>query len=281
MLEDLTGMDAKTIPLDEPKVMSLFSSTEALGITEEQERSKVATYAIPEFGTKFVRQMLLDTKPTTFGELVRISGLSHGTDVWLNNAQTLIEEGIVTLKEAICTRDDIMTYLISMGLDPGKAFKIMEFVRKGKASKDPETWKGHVETMKAANIPEWFIDSCAKIKYMFPKAHAAAYVTNAFRIAWFKVHIPMAYYTAYFSIRADAFDSEFMIYGKEKVKAKMKECVDEDCEVDEEDEWNTEKNFEVEYDDDTENFLHNKILFNKIKHILNKRRTLCLKLFLF
>ena len=167
--------------------------------------------------------MLVDTRPTTFDELIRISGLSHGTDVWLGNAQSLIEDGIVTLTEAICCRDDIMIYLIKQGLPPNPAFKIMETVRKGKALKDPEQWKKYVDLMKEHNVPDWYIKSCEKIKYMFPKAHAAAYVTNAFRIAWFKVHIPLAYYAAYYSIRAKAFDAQWMIFGKEKVKNKMKE----------------------------------------------------------
>ena len=167
--------------------------------------------------------MLVDTKPTTFDELIRISGLSHGTDVWLGNAQSLIEAGTVTLQDAICCRDDIMIYLIKMGLEPNPAFKIMETVRKGKALKDPEQWEKYKAMMKEHNVPDWYIKSCEKIKYMFPKAHAAAYVTNAFRIAWFKVHEPLAYYAAYFSIRADEFDSDCMIFGKEKVKNKMKE----------------------------------------------------------
>ena len=168
--------------------------------------------------------MLVDTKPTTFDELIRISGLSHGTDVWLGNAQSLIEEGTVTLTEAICCRDDIMIYLIKQGLPPNPAFKIMEKVRKGKALKDPAKWAEDVALMREHNVPEWYIKSCEKIKYMFPKAHAAAYVTNAFRIAWFKVHEPLAYYAAFFSIRAsDEFDSEIMCFGKEKVKNKMKE----------------------------------------------------------
>lgn len=167
--------------------------------------------------------MLVDTKPTTFDELIRISGLSHGTDVWLGNAQTLIEEGTTTLQNSICCRDDIMIYLIKKGVPPNPAFKIMETVRKGKALKDKEKWAQNVELMKEHDVPDWYIKSCEKIKYMFPKAHAAAYVTNAFRIAWFKVHQPKAYYTAYFTIRADEFDSEIMCYGKEKVKNKMKE----------------------------------------------------------
>ena len=223
MLYDLTGIDPTKVPLDDKETMSIFSSTDALGVTPEQIGSKVGSFGIPEFGTKFVRGMLLDTKPTTFDELIRISGLSHGTDVWLGNAQTLIEEGTVTLQDAICCRDDIMIYLIKKGVPPNPAFKIMETVRKGKALKDKEKWAENVALMKEHNVPDWYIKSCEKIKYMFPKAHAAAYVTNAFRIAWFKVHEPKAYYTAFFSIRADDFDSECMIFGKEKVKNKMRE----------------------------------------------------------
>ena len=223
MLYDITGIDPTKVPLDDKETMSIFSSTKALGVTPEQIKSEVGSYGIPEFGTKFVRGMLVDTRPTTFDELIRISGLSHGTDVWLGNAQSLIDEGTVTLQDAICCRDDIMIYLIKMGLDPNKAFKIMETVRKGKALKDPEKWEGFKAAMKEKNIPDWYIKSCEKIKYMFPKAHAAAYVTNAFRIAWFKVHKPAAYYTAYFTIRADEFDSDIMCYGEEKVKNKMKE----------------------------------------------------------
>ncbi len=223
MLYDLTGIDPTKVPLDDKETMSIFSSTKALGVTKEQIKSEVGSYGIPEFGTKFVRGMLVDTRPTTFEELLRISGLSHGTDVWLGNAQTLIEEGTIKLSEAICTRDDIMIYLIKQGLPSQKAFKIMECVRKGKATKDPEKWQEYEAIMREHNVPEWYINSCKKIKYMFPKAHAAAYVTNAFRIAWFKVHYPMAYYTAYFTIRADEFDSDIMCYGEERVKNKMKE----------------------------------------------------------
>ncbi len=218
MLQDITGIDPQKIPLDDKETMSIFSSTKALGVTEDQIHSPVGTFGVPEFGTKFVRGMLVDTKPTKFEELLRISGLSHGTDVWLNNAQSLIEAGTIKLEDAICTRDDIMLYLIKKGLPPKPSFKIMECVRKGKGLTEEQE-----SLMRENDVPEWYIDSCKKIKYMFPKAHAAAYVTMAFRIAWFKVHIPMAYYTAYFSIRADAFDSEFMIYGKEKVKNKMRE----------------------------------------------------------
>ena len=223
MLQDLTGVDPKSIPLDDKETMSIFSSTTALGVTPEQIGSEVGTYGVPEFGTKFSRGMLLDTKPTTFEELIRLSGLSHGTDVWLGNAQDLINQGITTLSEAVCTRDDIMVYLMKCGLEPNSAFKIMEVVRKGKATKDPEKWKEYEALMREHNVPEWYMESCKKIKYMFPKAHAAAYVTMAFRIAWFKVHIPKAYYAAYFSIRAKQFDYDIMCFGKDKVKCKMKE----------------------------------------------------------
>ena len=222
MLYDLTGFDPTKVPLDDKATMSIYSSTEGLGVTPEQIHSEVGTYGIPESGTKFVRGMLKDTKPTTFEELLRISGLSHGTDVWLGNAQELINNGTATLSEVICTRDDIMLYLIKQGLEPNTAFKIMELVRKGKVAKEPEKWAKFKATMEENNVPKWYIDSCNKIKYLFPKAHAAAYVTNAFRIAWFKVHIPKAYYCAYFSIRADAFDSDIMCHGKEKVKNEMK-----------------------------------------------------------
>ena len=224
MLQDITGIDPTKVPLDDKDTMSIFSSTKALGVTPEQIHSEVGSFGVPEFGTKFVRGMLVDTKPKTFDELIRISGLSHGTDVWLGNAQSLIEAGTVTLNEAICCRDDIMIYLIKKGVPPNPAFKIMETVRKGKALKDPAKWEEYKSMMKEYNVPEWYIKSCEKIKYMFPKAHAAAYVTNAFRIAWFKVHEPLAYYAAFFSIRAsEDFDSDVMIFGKEKVKNKMKE----------------------------------------------------------
>jgi len=222
MLQDITGVDPKTIPMDDKETMSIFSSTEALGVTPEQINSKVGTFGIPEFGTKFVRGMLLDTLPNKFADLICISGLSHGTDVWLGNAKDLIDSGTVTLSEAVCTRDDIMVYLMKKGLPPSPAFKIMETVRKGKALKDPK-WPEYEAMMREHGVPEWYIGSCKKIKYMFPKAHAAAYVMMAFRIAWFKVHIPLAYYAAYFSIRAKAFDAEYMINGKEVVKQKMKE----------------------------------------------------------
>jgi len=214
MLEDITGLDAKTIPLDDKKVMSLFLSTEALGVTpDDLGGCTLGSLGIPEFGTDFVIQMLIDTKPQSFSDLIRISGLSHGTDVWLGNAQTLIQEGKATISTAICTRDDIMTYLILQGMDSELSFTIMESVRKGKGLK-PE-WE---TAMRAANVPEWYIWSCKKIKYMFPKAHAAAYVMMAFRIAYFKVYYPLAYYAAYFSIRAKAFSYELMCLGKERLE---------------------------------------------------------------
>ena len=219
MLEDLTGTDATKVPLDEPKVMSLFKSTEALGIKPEDIGGcPLGCLGIPEFGTDFVIQMLQDTKPQTFSDLIRISGLSHGTDVWLGNAQTLIEEGKATISTAICTRDDIMTYLIGMGLESEQAFTIMESVRKGKGLK-PE-WE---EEMTAHGVPDWYIWSCKKIKYMFPKAHAAAYVMMAYRIAWYKIYEPLAYYAAYFSIRASAFSYELMCMGQERLEYYMEE----------------------------------------------------------
>ena len=218
MLEDITHLDAQTIPLDNPEVMSLFKSTEALGIKPEDIGGcPLGCLGVPEFGTDFVIQMLVDTKPQSFSDLVRISGLSHGTDVWLGNAQTLIEEGKATISTAICTRDDIMTYLIGKGLDSEQSFTIMESVRKGKGLK-PE-WE---EEMLAHDVPDWYIWSCKKIKYMFPKAHAAAYVMMAWRIAWYKVYHPLAYYAAYFSIRAKAFSYEDMCLGKEHLDEKMR-----------------------------------------------------------
>ncbi|MBE7041978.1 MAG: PolC-type DNA polymerase III [Ruminococcaceae bacterium] len=218
MLEDLTGVDATTIQLDDKKTMSLFTGTEALGVTPEQIGSTVGTYGVPEFGTKFVRQMLVDTKPTTFAELVRISGLSHGTDVWVGNAQDLIVNDGLTLMDVICTRDDIMGFLIRKGLPNLASFKIMESVRKGKGL------TGEQEAMmREHGVEDWYIDSCKKIQYMFPKAHAAAYVTMGFRVAYFKVNYPEEYYSTYFSIRADNFDAEFMCKGPEVAKAKKQE----------------------------------------------------------
>ena len=213
-LEDITGIKATTIALDDPDVMSLFHSTKALGITPDDIGGiPLGSLGIPEFGTDFVIQMLIDTKPKSFSDLIRISGLSHGTDVWLGNAQALIEQGKAEISGCICTRDDIMTYLINQGMEKGLSFTIMESVRKGKGLK-PE-WE---EEMKKFDVPDWYIWSCKKIKYMFPKAHAAAYVMMAWRIAWYKVFHPLAYYTAFFSIRASAFSYEYMCLGKEKLE---------------------------------------------------------------
>ena len=219
MLQDLTGVDPTTIPLDDKAVMSLFTSTEALGITPDDIGGcPVGSLGIPEFGTEFVIQMLLDTKPKHFSDLIRISGLGHGTDVWLGNAQKLIEEGKATISTAICCRDDIMIYLIHMGLDPALSFKIMESVRKGKGLKTE--WE---QEMTAHSVPDWYIWSCKTIKYMFPKAHAAAYVMMAWRIAYCKVYHPLAYYAAFFSIRASAFSYEIMCRGKEHLERVLNE----------------------------------------------------------
>ena len=217
MLQDLTGIDPVKIPLDDPEVMTLFRSTKALGVTPDQIGGcPLGSLGIPEFGTEFVIQMLIDTKPQSFSDLIRISGLSHGTDVWLGNAQTLIQEGNATISTAICTRDDIMTYLIATGVESSLSFTIMESVRKGKGLK-PE-WE---EAMKAAQVPDWYIWSCKKIQYMFPKAHAAAYVMMAWRIAYCKVNFPLAYYTAFFSIRASGFSYEIMCQGQDHLEDVM------------------------------------------------------------
>lgn len=218
MIEDITGKIATEIPLDDKETMSLFTSTKALGVTPEEIDCPIGCLAIPEFGTKFVRQMLLDTKPTTFAELVRISGLSHGTDVWLNNAQDLVVEGTVEFKDVISTRDDIMNYLIFKGLPPKMAFTIMESVRKGKGLK-PE----FIEEMKKYDVPDWYIGSCQKIKYMFPKAHAVAYVMMSFRLAYYKVHYPAAFYATYFTIKAEDFDADLIVKGIDLIRNKMNE----------------------------------------------------------
>ncbi|MGN0379337.1 MAG: PolC-type DNA polymerase III [Butyrivibrio sp.] len=219
MLQDLTGIDPQTIPLDSPEVMSLFQSTEALKISPKDiGGTKLGCLGIPEFGTDFAMQMLIDTKPKHFSDLVRIAGLAHGTDVWLGNAQTLIESGQATISTAICTRDDIMVYLINKGIEAGTAFKIMENVRKGKvAKKGCDKWPEWKQLMLDHDVPEWYIWSCEKIMYMFPKAHAAAYVMMAWRIAYCKVFYPLQYYAAYYSIRADNFSYELMCFGKEKL----------------------------------------------------------------
>lgn len=218
MLQDLSGIDPLTIPPDDEGVMKLFSGTESLGVTEEQIGCKTGTLGVPEFGTRFVRQMLEETKPSTFSELIQISGLSHGTDVWLGNAQELIQNKICELSDVIGCRDDIMVYLIYQGLEPSLAFKIMESVRKGKGL-TPE----FEAEMKAKNVPDWYIDSCKKIKYMFPKAHAAAYVLMALRIAYFKVHHPLFYYAAYFTVRATDYDLTTMTKGSASIRAQIKE----------------------------------------------------------
>ncbi len=220
MLKDLTGLDPQTIPLNDSKVLSLFTSLKALDIKEDEIKDicDVGTLGIPEFGTKFVRQMLLDTLPTTFSDLVRISGLSHGTDVWLNNAQEFIKNGNTTLKDCISTRDDIMVYLVYKGLNPKTAFDIMENVRKGKGLTEEQE-----NIMLENKIEKWYIESCKRIKYMFPKGHAVAYVTMAVRIAYYKVYYPLEYYTAYCTVRADEFDADLICNGIEKIKSRINE----------------------------------------------------------
>ena len=217
-LEILTGINFKDVPLDDPDVRSLFSSPEVLGVKPEEILCNTGTYGVPEFGTGFVRGMLEETKPHTMEELLRISGLSHGTDVWLGNAQELISSGTATLSECVCCRDDIMNYLIDKGVKPKLAFTTMESVRKGKGLK-PEMEQAMVDNQ----VPEWFMDSCKKIKYMFPKGHAVAYVTMALRVAWFKVHQPLAYYCAYFTVRGDGFDATTMILSPEAARKKINE----------------------------------------------------------
>ena len=224
MLQDMTGVDPKSIPTNDQKVMSLFNSSKALGCDLSFLNCKTGALGLPEFGTKFVRGMLEQTHPTCFNELVIISGLSHGTDVYLGNAETLIKSGTCTLQEVIGCRDDIMVYLIEKGLPNKDAFDIMECVRKGKSPKVfPQ--KGYVELMKKYNVPQWYIDSCLKIKYMFPKAHAVAYVLSAVRVAWWKLYYPREYYAVYFTTRCDFYDIETLIAGKEAVFDKYQECL--------------------------------------------------------
>ena len=225
MFLDITGFDPLDVPMDDKETISLFTSTKALGVTEEEIDCNTGSLGLPEFGTAFVRQMLLETQPSTFSELVRISGLSHGTDVWVGNAQDLVRDGVATLKEIIPTRDDIMVYLINKGVDNLMAFKIMELVRKGnfmkpKFAADREKYEA---TMREHNVPEWYIDSCKKIKYMFPKGHAVAYVTNTFRIGYFKINYPYAFYAATFYVKRDDFDYNIMCFGIEKVSETMQE----------------------------------------------------------
>ena len=222
MLEDLTGVNARAIPLDDPDTMSIFTSSRVLGFENDEILGPTGAVAIPEFNTRFTRGMLMDTQPRDFNTLVRLSGFSHGTDVWLGNARELIVSGTASVLETVGCRDDIMLYLISMGLDPKMSFKIMEAVRKGKVKKGgfQEGWE---EAMRDHQVPDWYIESLAKIGYLFPKAHAVAYVMMAFRIAWFKVHRPLAFYATFFSIRAKAFDAEYCCAGLDAVKQKIKE----------------------------------------------------------
>ena len=225
LIQMQSNTDILKVPLDDKETMSIFTKTDALGVTKEQIMCNTGTLGIPEFGTPFTIKLVEDTKPTTFAELIKISGLSHGTDVWLGNAQELIQNNIVPFKETIGCRDDIMVYLMYHGLEPIKAFKIMEFVRKGRASKpkDKELWQEYEQLMKDSNIPDWFIGSCAKIKYMFPKAHAAAYVISAFRIAWYKVHMPVYFYSSWYSSKATDVDVENMIKGYQSIKARIED----------------------------------------------------------
>ena len=222
-LEEITDVDVQSIPLDDPETLAIFTSTKTLNIKDQDYTEEIGSLGIPEFGTKFVRQMLKDTQPKTFSELVRISGLSHGTDVWINNAQDLVRDGITTLKHVISTRDDIMNYLIFMNLPHGTAFKIMEDVRKGKGLKEE-----YVDLMREKNVPEWYIQSCNTIKYMFPKAHAVAYVMMSFRIAYFKVHHPKAFYATFFSTKVDDFDAEEFSKGPAYIKHFMDKLEEED-----------------------------------------------------
>ncbi|MBR3116478.1 MAG: PolC-type DNA polymerase III [Bacilli bacterium] len=223
MIQDTSKTDVTKVPLDDKETMAIFLGPEPLGVTKEQILCNTGTLGIPEFGTKFTLQMVEDSKPRTFGELIKISGLSHGTDVWLGNAQELIRNNVVPFSEVIGCRDDIMVYLMNHGLKPITAFKIMEFVRKGKPSKDPAKWAEFEATLKENGIADWYIDSCHKIKYMFPKAHAAAYVTSAFRIAWYKVHMPVHYYASWLSCKAADTEVTTMIKGYDAIKARLEE----------------------------------------------------------
>ena len=237
-LEDLTGVSPQQIPLDDSKVYQLFYSTESLGVKPERILTNSGSYGVPEFGTVFVRKMLEETRPKTFAELVKISGLSHGTDVWANNAQDLVnhkypEFGHIDFKSLIGCRDDIMVYLMYYGLEPKAAFDIMEFVRKGRASKEKNKWEEYCKIMRSNNVPDWFIWSCGQIKYMFPKAHATAYVLMAIRIAWFKVHMPIHYYAAYFSKRADVFDVSILANGNDAIRNRIQEINDKGYEASE------------------------------------------------
>ena len=224
MLEDLTGVNAQKISFDDPQTMRIFLTPEPLGLNDDDPIiGKTGTIGIPEFGTAFTRQMLVDTKPEDFDTLVKLSGFSHGTDVWSGNIRELILSKTATVKQTVSCRDDIMLYLISLGMDPTRAFKFMESVRKGAIHKGKPWPEGIVEEMQSMKVPEWYIESCRKIQYLFPKAHAVAYVMMAFRIAYFKVHHPLAYYSCYFYRRSDSFDASIMTRGVEPVRRKILE----------------------------------------------------------